>query len=97
MLKQFRTSRGLTQKQMAEYIGVARTTYQSWETGRRNPSKENMLYIQGCLNRIKSYELADSYYKAITRVEKKSSFLSKRKLLKLLVMIIIVLILVVLY
>lgn len=33
-LKQYRTQRQLTQKQLAELLGVNRTTYVHWETGK---------------------------------------------------------------
>ena len=97
MLKEFRTSRKMTQQEFAKYIGVPRTTYESWENGRRKPSPKNQRHINMAIRRLKAYEVANSYYNALESFEKKPSFTWKRKLLKLLVMIIIVLILTVLY
>ena len=97
MLKEFRTSRKMTQQEFANYIGVPRTTYESWENGRRKPSPKNQRHINMAMRRIKAYEVANSYYNALERYEKKPRFSWKRKLLKLLVMIIIILILAVLY
>ena len=97
MLKEFRTSRKMTQQEFANYIGVPRTTYESWENGRRKQSPKNQRHINMATRRIKAYEVANSYYNALESYEKKPHFSWKRKLLKLLVLIIIVLILVVLY
>ena len=97
MLKEFRTSRKMTQQEFANYIGVPRTTYESWENGRRKQSPKNQRHINMATRRIKAYEVANSYYNALESYEKKPRFSWKRKLLKLLVMIIIVLILAVLY
>lgn len=97
MLKEFRTSRKMTQQRFANYIGVPRTTYVSWENGRRKPSPEKQRRINMAIRRIKAYEVANSYYNALESYETKPRFSLKRKLLKLFVMMLIVLILVVLY
>lgn len=97
MLKQFRQKHDLTQAEFAKRIGVPRTTYQSWELGKRNPSPSNQLKINMMIRRYKAHKFACEYYEALTKCENKPHFLSKRKLLKLLVMIIIVLILAMLY
>lgn len=97
MLKTFRQQHKLTQGKMAEYIGVPRTTYQSWEKGRRNPSPQNQLHINAFIRRVKAHEMANEYYNALTRYETKPRFSLKRKLLKLLVAFIITLIIVVLW
>lgn len=97
MLKEFRTSRKMTQQKFANYIGVPRTTYESWENGRRKPSPEKQRHINMAIRRIKAYEVANAYYNALESHETKSRFSWKRKLLKLFVIILIVLILTVLY
>ena len=97
MLKDFRTSRKMTQQEFAKYIGVPRTTYESWENGRRKPLPENQRHINMAMRRIKAYEVANSYYNALERYETKPHFSLKRKLLKLLVAFIITLIIVVLW
>ena len=97
MLKEFRTSRKMTQQEFAKYIGVPRTTYESWENGRRKPSPKNQRHINMAIRRIKAYEVANSYYNSLERYETKPHFSWKRKLLKLFVLIIIILILAVLY
>ena len=97
MLKEFRTSRKMTQQEFSNYIGVPRTTYESWENGRRKPSPKNQRHINMAMRRIKAYEVANSYYNALESYETKPHFSWKRKLLKLFVMIIIVLILAMLY
>jgi transcriptional regulator with XRE-family HTH domain len=39
-LRQFRESRGLSQKDMAEKLGLAATTYSNYENGKAEPSVE---------------------------------------------------------
>ena len=97
MLKQFRQKHDLTQAEFAKRIGVPRTTYQSWELGKRNPSPSNQLKINMLIRRYKAHKFACEYYEALTNCENKPHFLSKRKLLKLIVFILIVIILTVLY
>jgi transcriptional regulator with XRE-family HTH domain len=97
MLKEFRTSRKMTQQRFANYIGVPRSTYESWESGRRKPSPEKQRHINMAIRRIKAYEVANSYYNALESYETKPRFTWKRKLLKLIVFILIVIILTVLY
>jgi DNA-binding XRE family transcriptional regulator len=97
MLKEFRTSRKMTQQRFANYIGVPRATYESWENGRRKPSPEKQRRINMAIRRIKAYEVANSHYNALESYETKPRFSLKRKLLKLFVIMLIVLILVVLY
>jgi transcriptional regulator with XRE-family HTH domain len=44
-LRQLRESKGLTQKQAAEIIGVKQSTYNTYETGRQEPKLETLLLI----------------------------------------------------
>lgn len=99
MLKQFRLSRKMSQQHFANYLGIPRSTYQSYESGRRNPTPETKQYIESAMRRIKAYEMGQLYHEALTRIETKpkSSFLSKRKLLKLSAIALIVIILTVLW
>lgn len=97
MLKEFRTSRKMTQQKFANYIGVPRSTYESWESARRKPSPEKQRRINMAIRMIKAYEIANNCYNALENQETKPRFTWKRKLLKLFVMMLIVLILVVLY
>lgn len=97
MLKEFRTSRKMTQQEFANYIGVPRTTYESWENGRRKPSPEKQRHINMAIRKIKAYEVANFYYNELERYETKPHFSLKSKLLKLIVFILIVIILTVLY
>lgn len=97
MLKEFRTSRKMTQQRFSNYIGVPRSTYALWESGVRKPSPEKQRRINMAIRRIKAYEVANSYYNALESYETKPRFSLKRKLLKLFAMMLIVLILVVLY
>ena len=43
-LKKTRLEKGLTQKQIAELLGISYQNYQQWERGTRNP-KENTLQM----------------------------------------------------
>lgn len=97
MIKQIRDKNKWSQKKMASLLGVPRTTYQSWELGKRKPSPSNQLKINMLIRRYKAHELACEYYEALTKYENKPHFLSKRKLLKLFVFILLVIILTVLY
>ncbi len=45
ILKQERISKNLTQKQVAEFLQIARTTYTNYETGQREPSFEMLRKI----------------------------------------------------
>lgn len=44
-LKHLRNGKGMTQKQVADLIHVSRVTYQAYESGRREPGRENMLKL----------------------------------------------------
>lgn len=44
-LKEIRLKTGITQKQAYEYIGVAQSTFSSWETGKAEPPTETLLKL----------------------------------------------------
>jgi transcriptional regulator with XRE-family HTH domain len=44
-LKELRKARTLTQKQLAEAIGVNERSYQSWEYGKAKPDYGNLLVL----------------------------------------------------
>ena len=49
-IKQYRIDHKLTQKELAEYIGVTLRTIQHWEAGTRKPKKHvYMLLVAGLL------------------------------------------------
>lgn len=41
-IKKLRKSRGLTQKEIAEELGITQPTYQQWESGKRSPTGETL-------------------------------------------------------
>lgn len=45
VLKQLRKSKNMTQEELAHKLGIARTTYSSYEQGRREPDYETLLLI----------------------------------------------------
>lgn len=53
-LEALRSRRKMTQKEMAEFIGVPWRTYRNWEKGLRHPTFDN---IQRLLTVIKAKEL----------------------------------------
>ena len=42
VLRHYRTQRGLTQQQVADLMGIAKSTYSGYETGRRQPGVEEI-------------------------------------------------------
>lgn len=44
-LRELRTEKGLSQKQMAERLVVAVSTYANWEQGRTEPSIYHLIFI----------------------------------------------------
>ena len=49
-LKEFRLLRGLTQKQVAESLGIVLSTYSNYELGRREPNVRNLVCLSHILN-----------------------------------------------
>ena len=41
-LKELRLRKGLTQKEIAEVVGIKQPNYQQWESGKRKPSSETL-------------------------------------------------------
>lgn len=50
-IRSLREDLGLTQEQLAERVGVARTTVTLWETGDRNPSGSAILLLDQLANK----------------------------------------------
>lgn len=44
-LKFLRKEKKLTQKEIAEQIGIKRNTYSDWETGKNEPSLEKLIVL----------------------------------------------------
>ena len=59
-LKELRKSRGITQKAMAEHLGIQETSYQHYEYGKREPNHENTMKIANILNVSVDYLLGNS-------------------------------------
>lgn len=60
-LKELRTAKGLTQKQVAQAIGVTERNYQRFEHGDGKPNYDNLLelarYFQISLDELTGFEL----------------------------------------
>lgn len=52
MFKKFRLKLGITQVRFAKLLGIPRTTYQSYENGRRKPSKDKEKEIRRKIKEI---------------------------------------------
>lgn len=48
-LKEIRLQKGMTQRQVADYIGCAPSVYSRYETGDRAPSIETLIQLSRCL------------------------------------------------
>ena len=48
-LKEIRLKKGLTQRQVADYIGCAPSVYSRYETGDREPSIDTLIQLSRCL------------------------------------------------
>ena len=57
-LQEFRKEMNLTQKEMAEKLFIAESTYANWEQGRREPNLQSLAIIKNTLN-ISYDELLD--------------------------------------
>lgn len=49
-VKEMRKKRGLTQKQLAELLGVKQQNISDWERGERSPSVKNLKKLSEILN-----------------------------------------------
>lgn len=49
-LKAYRLSRGLTQKQLAELVGVSQNAVYNWENGKREPTLATIIKLANILN-----------------------------------------------
>lgn len=48
-LKELRKRNNLTQKELAEQIGIKQNSYSDWETGKNEPSFENLIKLANLL------------------------------------------------
>ncbi len=48
-LRELRLQNGMTQRQVAEYLGCAPSVYSRYETGEREPSIETLIRLSACL------------------------------------------------
>lgn len=48
-LKTLRKEKKLTQKELAEQIGISQKSYSHWETGKNEPSFENLIKLADLL------------------------------------------------
>lgn len=62
-LKSLRKEAGLTQKELAEQLGIKQPTYTQWELGRRSPSSETLEKFANFFNVSTDYLLGNSDYK----------------------------------
>lgn len=44
-LKMLRKKKGLTQQKLAEILGIKQNSYSDWETGKNEPSLENLVKL----------------------------------------------------
>jgi transcriptional regulator with XRE-family HTH domain len=58
-LKQLRASKGLTQKQAADHLGITSNAYQSFEYGKIRPSQRNLLKLAQLYSVTTDYLLTD--------------------------------------
>jgi repressor LexA len=59
--------RGITQEQVAEYLGISRPTYTQYESGRRQPGKKNLLKL------CELYQVSTDYLLSSDVAEKNTS------------------------
>lgn len=56
-LTELRKKRGLTQKELAEQIGIKQNSYSDWETGKNEPSLDNIIKLAKIFNVTTDYLL----------------------------------------
>lgn len=56
-LKELRNEKGLTQKEIAEYLNITQQTYSDYETGRTNPDIDTLILISVILETSIDYLL----------------------------------------
>lgn len=59
-LKNLRMNKKVTQKQIADYLGIAPNNYQNFEYGQINPSYENLIKLADYFNVSTDYLLGRS-------------------------------------
>lgn len=60
-LKKTRLEKGLTQKQIAELLGISYQNYQQWERGTRNPKENTVQMIADVLDVSAEYLTGREY------------------------------------
>ena len=61
IIKKLRSEKNLTQKQLAEEIGVSKSTVAMWETGDRKPSRELLEQVADYFNVDMDYLYGRTY------------------------------------
>lgn len=56
-LREVRTEKGMTQEEIADYLGFSRPTYTAYESGRRKPDQDTLVKIARYLNVSSDYLL----------------------------------------
>lgn len=59
-LKELRKEKKLTQKEIAEQIGIKRNSYSDWETGKNEPNLENIVKLSKILGTTIDFLLGKS-------------------------------------
>ena len=59
-LKELRTAKKLTQKELAEQIGIQQGSYTNWENGKREPNYDNLIKLSMILEASTDYILGVS-------------------------------------
>lgn len=86
-IKKARLEKGLTQKEIAQKIGISQPTYTQWENGTRNPKRETLIKIATALD-VPIALLYDDYvfkdpYEGMTEEERRREQERMRKQLDL--------------
>ncbi|WP_449449175.1 helix-turn-helix domain-containing protein [Streptococcus suis] len=59
-LKELRKEKGLTQKEIAQLLNIKQNSYSNWETGKKNPSQENLSQLAQILDTSTDYLLGNT-------------------------------------
>jgi len=67
-LKELRKENHLTQVEMANYFGTSQPSYQSWESGRRSPTRKSLEKLAAFFNVSVSYLLGETDERGYTSI-----------------------------